>query len=113
MKRGIWRCFQCRRHWVYNLEDHIEKLDKICHGCGRRTRGTIWRKPGRRGREAKGEIRCRPSYMPLHALQEEAKRRNAAMGRPKKSESFMRASKLKEFDQDNQWRTWNDRGEEE
>jgi len=51
--------------------------------------------------------------MPLHALHQEAKGRNAAMGRPRKSEGFMRASKLKEFDQGNQWRTWNDRGEEE
>ena len=37
---------------------------------------------------------CRPSYMPLHALQEEVKRRNAAMGRPKKFEGFKQASKL-------------------
>jgi len=39
----------------------------------------------------------RPSYMPLHALQEEAKRRNAAMGRPRKQEGFTRASELEEF----------------
>jgi hypothetical protein len=32
--------------------------------------------------------------MPLHALQEEVKRRNAAMGRPKKFEGFKQASKL-------------------
>jgi len=35
--------------------------------------------------------------MPLHALQEEAKRRNAAMGRPRKQEGFTRASKLEEY----------------
>jgi len=35
--------------------------------------------------------------MPLHALQEEALRRNAAMGRPRKQEGFTRASELEEF----------------
>jgi len=32
--------------------------------------------------------------MPLQALREEAKRRNAAMGRPRKFEGFKQASKL-------------------
>lgn len=94
MKRGIWRCWKCKRHWVYNVEDRIESLDKICHKCGRRNRATIWRKPGRRGRHQKTVVMGRPSYMPLHALQEEAKRRNAAMGRPRKFEGFKQASKL-------------------
>jgi hypothetical protein len=35
--------------------------------------------------------------MPLQALREEAKRRNAAMGRPRKQEGFTRASELEEF----------------
>jgi len=35
--------------------------------------------------------------MPLHALQEEVKRRNAAMARPRKREGFVRASTLEEF----------------
>ena len=39
---------------------------------------------------------CRPSYMPLHALDQEVKRRNAAMGRPRR-EGFTRASELEEF----------------
>ena len=97
MKRGIWRCWKCKRHWVYNVDDRVEKLDKICHGCGRRNRATIWRKEGRRGRHAKAMVMCRPSYMPLHALDQEVKRRNAAMGRPRKREGFTRASELEEF----------------
>jgi len=97
MKRGIWRCWKCKRHWVYNVADRIESLDKICLKCGRRNRATIWRKPGRRGRHQKTIVMGRPSYMPLHALQEEAKRRNAAMGRPRKQEGFTRASELEEF----------------
>ena len=40
---------------------------------------------------------CRPSYMPLHALDQEVKRRNAAMARPRKREGFTRASELEEF----------------
>ena len=125
MQRGIWRCSRCKRHWGYNVDDHVHKLDKICHGCGMRNRGTIWRQPGRRGRDSTMTIRLRPSYMPLHAIQEEVKRRNAAMGRPRKSNGFMRATELKEFDScscgavctskcdGNHWRHWNDRGEEE
>jgi hypothetical protein len=97
MKRGIWRCWKCKRHWVYNVEDRVESLDKICHGCGRRNRATIFRRPGLRGRKAKALVFCRPSYMPLHALQEEVKRRNAAMARPRKREGFTRASELEEF----------------
>ena len=75
----------------------MESLDKICHKCGRRNRATIWRKPGRRGRHQKTIVMGRPSYMPLHALQEEARRRNDAMGRPRKREGFTRASELEEF----------------
>ena len=74
----------------------MKSLDKICHGCGRRNRAMIWRKPGRRGRHQKTIVMGRPSYMPLHALQQEAKRRNAAMGRPRR-EGFVRASELEEF----------------
>ena len=72
----------------------MESLDKICHKCGRRNRATIWRKPGRRGRHQKTIVMGRPSYMPLHALDQEVKRRNAAMGRPRKFEGFKQASKL-------------------
>jgi len=72
----------------------MESLDKICHKCGRRNRATIWRKAGRRGRHQKTIVMCRPSYMPLHALAQEVKRRNAAMGRPRKFEGFKQASTL-------------------
>ena len=85
----------------------MESLDKICHGCGLRNRATIWRKPGRRGRHQKTIVMGRPSYMPLHARDQEAKRRNAAMGRPRSigfqrvpgggPEGFTRASELEEF----------------
>ena len=75
----------------------MKSLDKICHGCGRRNRAMIWRKPGRRGRHQKTIVMGRPSYMPLQALREEAKRRNASMGRPRKQGGFTRASELEEF----------------
>ena len=92
MKRGLWHCSRCKRIWIYNVEDHIMKLDKICHGCGKRNRATIYRKPGKRGRGRKTIVEPRPSYMPLHALEKERQNKMAYKGKPTKS--FRRASEI-------------------
>lgn len=95
MRRGIWRCARCKRHWTYNLEPTTKKLDKICRKCGKRNRATIASQPGNRGRSSSTQILIRPSYMPPHALQAEAHERNRQMGRPKQkkaSDTFQKAS---------------------
>ena len=86
MRRGLWKCPRCNFWWLWEVQDHTPKLDRICRKDGHRIQINLDRKAGGRGRPRPAQILESPSYRPLHSIKAEQRHRNRTVSGIKRQE---------------------------
>jgi len=86
MRQGLWKCPRCNFWWIWRVDDHTTKLDRICRKDDQRIQINLDRKQGNRGRPRPTSILEYPSYRPLHSIEKEQKNRNRKVSGIKRKE---------------------------
>ena len=76
MRRGLWRCSRCEYWWIWETEQGVKRLDRVCRKDGHRIQAMLTRKSGNRGRRRTDEILEYPAYRPVSSIRKEQLRRN-------------------------------------
>ena len=86
MRHGLWKCPRCGFYWIWTVQDHTQKLDRVCRKDGQRIQVNLDRRPGNRGRPRPSSILEYPSYRTMHTIEKEQKKRNRKVSGIKRKE---------------------------
>ena len=89
MRRGLWCCSRCEYWWIWETDEGVKRLDRVCRKCNHRVQAMLSRRPGNRGRRRTDSILEYPAYRPVGSIRTEQKRRNRRRTNIKKHEDSL------------------------